>query len=140
MNNQIQLLSRTIYNDTAEKIWANWRNRNDRFLVEYAHEKDGREMKDRKTTDDLMRFTEYLMFEGVNWKWMNVYFRWYDKQMNLLFIGQVSSYSKRYRPKQAAPTKGEVNNTLRKLSWKDGVVQAVAAYKELVLNQNQNIY
>ena len=135
MNNQnsLELIENVHYEETKTN-WVNHRNPKDRFLIEFAYEKDGKSDRTRMTTNDLSKFATYLMLNGFKWQWMNVLFRWVDINKRLR-IGQIASYTTRYPPYRPEPTEGEVNNTMNKLSWKRGVVEAVTAYKELVLSK-----
>jgi len=135
MNKQtnLRLIENVMYEETS-KSWANYRNPKDRFLVEVSYQKDGKTDRTRMTTNDLVKFTNYLELNGYRWQWMNVMLRWADLDQQILSIGQIANYTPHYPPRKAEPTKGEVERTAKNIGWKHGVSAAVMAYKRLVLS------
>ena len=133
----IELIKNTDYTITKD-LWAYFRNKGDKYIIEFQYIEDGEKIKTRRTTNKLVRFKNYLDKSFPNWQWMNIYFRWADLEKGQLKKAQIAAYSKNYPPQTDNPTKRDLSNFLNFQKQGFGYDQTligIKAYKQLVLDK-----
>ena len=128
--------------DTAftvtDELWEEFKNPSDRYLIEFSFTKNKIVLKDRRTTNNLERFTNYLKEEYPAWACMKVFFRYTNLEAGTLKTAQIAAYTKQQLPEDKHPTVEEINlflNTLGTSANRQKSYDAGLAYVELVLNK-----
>ncbi len=134
----VELIKNTEFTVT-ETLWKDFRNPSDKYLIEFTFVKNGIKLRDRRTTNNLTRFIDYLNKSYPSWTWMNVFFRYTDLEASELKTAQIAAYTKRRLPEKEHPTIEEINSLLNFLNElgnqekTEQSYQAGLAFVELVL-------
>jgi len=134
----IDFIKNIEYTVTSD-LWKDYRNKGDKYLVEFQYMEDGEKIKTRRTTNKIKRFESYLNSAYPNWLWMNVYFRWADLEKGVFKISQITAYTKFNLPETDNPTKSDLEKFLKFQSKTFGYNRTLAgieAYQNLVLDRN----
>lgn len=131
----LELIKDTDFTVTRD-LWKDFRNPSDKYLIVFNYLDDEKEKRrERRTTNNLTRFVEYINKDFSSWTWFNVFFRWTNLETGELKTAQIASYTKRNLPKKVNPTISEINSLLIFLKTRFGYQLAnegAKAYKILV--------
>ena len=137
----VELIKDTEFTVTGN-LWKDFRNPSDKYLVEFAYMQGGKKERTRRTTNNLLRFLNYLDTDYPNWVWFNVFFRYTDLEEGELKTAQIAAYTKRKLPEKEHPTINEINlllnfigNDLGNQYKRQQSYEAGLAFVELVLNE-----